>query len=79
MTTIDKFSYHLIKVPIHKRDHNYNIHILKLTMQQNKNIKHPVIREILKIYKINKIDIHHDLTFLVKVAWNKFSFWCGFT
>ncbi len=61
VTTIDKFSYHLIKVPIHKRNHNYNISYSKIN-NANKinNIKHPVIREILKIYKINKIDIHHD-------------------
>ena len=30
VTTIDKFSYHLIKVPIHKRNHNYNISYSKI-------------------------------------------------
>ena len=68
MTTIDKFSYHLIKVPIHKRDHNYNISYSKINNANKiKNIKHPV-REILKFIKLIKSIFIMILTFLVKVA-----------
>lgn len=61
VATIDKFSYHLIKIPIHKRDYNYNISYSKINNSNFiKNIEHPLIREVLKAYKIKKIDIHHD-------------------
>ena len=61
VTTIDKFTYHLIKSPINKREYKYNISYSKINNANNfKSIEHPLIREILKIFKIKKIDIHHD-------------------
>ncbi len=61
VTTIDKFAYHLIKIPLHERDYKYNISYSKINNANNiRKIDHPLIREILKIFKIKKIDIHHD-------------------
>lgn len=60
-TTINKFSYHLIKFPSYNRKNKFNISYSKINNADNlKNIEHPVIRQVLKKFKLKRIDLHHD-------------------
>ena len=61
-TTIDKYLYITLKEPPIYSNSNYKISY-RITEHENdlKNIKHPIVREMLKYYKYKKgIDINYD-------------------